>query len=45
MYREAAKDDVLPISKPIFISSGKVITEIPSLKIVKSINGYNSSAI
>jgi len=43
-YREAAKDDVLPISKPIVTSSGKVITEIPipkGLRMVTSINGYN----
>ena len=43
-FREAIKDDLLPLSKPIITSSGKIITEIPvpkGLKIITSIGGYN----
>lgn len=43
-FREAIKDDVLPLSKPIVTCSGKVINEIPvpkGLKIITSIGGYN----
>ncbi|KIM48379.1 hypothetical protein M413DRAFT_16317 [Hebeloma cylindrosporum] len=43
-FREAAVNDVLPLSKPITTRSGKVINEIPvpkGLKIIPSINGYN----
>ncbi|KAF9047484.1 cytochrome P450 [Panaeolus papilionaceus] len=42
--REAARDDVLPLSKPVITASGKAITEVPipkGLKIFTSINGYN----
>jgi len=43
-YREATRDDVLPLHTPITTLSGKVITKLPvpkGLKIVTSINGYN----
>jgi cytochrome P450 len=43
-HREAMKDDVLPLSKPITTRSGKVITELhvpKGMKVVTSINGYN----
>ncbi|KAF9529748.1 cytochrome P450 [Crepidotus variabilis] len=43
-YREAAKDDILPLHTPITTRSGKIITEIPvpkGTKVVTSINGYN----
>lgn len=43
-FREAIKDDLLPLSKPIITSSGKIISEIPvpkGLKIITSIGGYN----
>ncbi|KAF8161361.1 cytochrome P450 [Crassisporium funariophilum] len=43
-YREAVRDDVLPLSRPITTNSGKIITEIPvpkGIKVVTSINGYN----
>ncbi|KAJ7791744.1 cytochrome P450 [Mycena leptocephala] len=42
--REAARDEVLPLSKPLVTRSGKTITEIPIAKdtiIVVSIAGYN----
>jgi cytochrome P450 len=43
-FREAIKDDLLPLSKPIITSSGEIINEIPvpkGLKIITSIGGYN----
>ncbi|RDB25056.1 Leukotriene-B4 omega-hydroxylase 3 [Hypsizygus marmoreus] len=43
-FRQAVKDDVLPLSKPITTTSGEVITELPipkGQKIITSINGYN----
>ncbi|KAJ7340782.1 cytochrome P450 [Mycena albidolilacea] len=42
--REAARDEVLPLSKPLVTKSGKTITELPIRKntiIVVSISGYN----
>ncbi|KAJ7126046.1 cytochrome P450 [Mycena epipterygia] len=42
--REAARDEVLPLSKPLVTKSGKTITEIPIPKnmiLVVSIAGYN----
>ncbi|KAJ7187843.1 cytochrome P450 [Mycena filopes] len=42
--REAARDEVLPLSKPIVTLSGKTITELPIPKhqiLVTSIAGYN----
>ncbi|KAF7342359.1 Cytochrome P450 [Mycena venus] len=42
--REAARDEVLPLSKPLVSKSGKTITEIPIPKntiLVVSISGYN----
>ncbi|KAJ7923520.1 cytochrome P450 [Mycena leptocephala] len=42
--REAARDEVLPLSKPLVTRSGKTITEIPIAKdtiLVVSIAGYN----
>ncbi len=43
-YRQAGRDDVLPLSTPLQASDGTVITELPvpkGLKIVASITGYN----
>lgn len=43
-YRQAARDDVLPLSKPIKTSTGDLITELPipkGMKIIISIAGYN----
>ncbi|RDB25147.1 hypothetical protein Hypma_007406 [Hypsizygus marmoreus] len=43
-YRQATKDDVLPLSTPITTTSGEVINELPipkGQKIITSINGYN----
>ncbi|KAJ6571321.1 cytochrome P450 [Mycena capillaripes] len=42
--REAARDEVLPLSKPLVTKSGKTITEIPIAKnttLVMSVAGYN----
>ncbi|KAF8814486.1 cytochrome P450 [Phlegmacium glaucopus] len=44
IYRESDRADVLPLSKPLITSSGKVITELPIPKgqnIIASVNGYN----
>ncbi|KAF8884009.1 cytochrome P450 [Infundibulicybe gibba] len=43
IHRQAARDDVIPLSKPIMTTSGKAITEIPISKgtrIIASISGY-----
>ncbi|KAF9462391.1 cytochrome P450 [Collybia nuda] len=43
-YRQAIKDDVLPLSKPIITTSGDVLTELPipkGLRVIASIGGYN----
>ncbi|KAF8633415.1 hypothetical protein AX17_004586 [Amanita inopinata Kibby_2008] len=43
-FRQAAQDDILPLSKPITTLNGEVITELPipkGLKIITSIGGYN----
>ncbi|KAJ7754585.1 cytochrome P450 [Mycena metata] len=43
-FREAARDEILPLSKPIVTKSGKTITEIPIPKhqiLVISNGGYN----
>jgi cytochrome P450 len=43
-FRQAIKDDLLPLSKPIITPSGEVLNEIPvpkGLKIITSIGGYN----
>ncbi|KAF9010659.1 cytochrome P450 [Cyathus striatus] len=43
-FREAGKDDVLPLSKPIRTTTGEMINEIPiskGTKLVTSICGYN----
>jgi cytochrome P450 len=45
-YRQAAGDDVLPLSKSIKTSSGDLITQLPipkGMKIIASIAGYNRS--
>ena len=45
-YRLAAHDDVLPLSKPINTTDGKVITKLPipkGMKIILSIAAYNRS--
>ncbi|KAJ7275776.1 cytochrome P450, partial [Mycena rebaudengoi] len=42
--REAARDEVLPLSKPIVTKSGKIITELPipkNMVLIVSIAGYN----
>ncbi|KAF9070864.1 cytochrome P450 [Rhodocollybia butyracea] len=43
-YRMAARDDVLPLSKPVVMTNGKEISEIPigkGTKLVLSIAAYN----
>ncbi|KAF5375503.1 hypothetical protein D9615_009187 [Tricholomella constricta] len=43
-FRQAAKDDVLPLSNPITTASGEVIHELPipkGVRIISSIHGYN----
>ncbi|KAF8058710.1 cytochrome P450 [Lyophyllum atratum] len=43
-FREAIKDDVLPLSTPIVTTSGEVINEIPipkGMAIMTSVNSYN----
>lgn len=45
-YRQAARDDVLPLATPIRTSNGILITELPvpkGTKIFASIAGYNRS--
>lgn len=45
-FRQAVKDDVLPLSKPITTTTGEVISELPipkGQKIISSIGGYNRS--
>ncbi|KAJ7318602.1 cytochrome P450 [Mycena albidolilacea] len=42
--REAARDEILPLSKPLVTKSGKTITELPIAKntvLVVSVAGYN----
>jgi len=44
MLRYSGQDDVLPLSKPITLTSGEVVTELPipkGLKIISSIAAYN----
>lgn len=44
MFREGAKDDILPLSKPITLTNGKVITELPipkGMNIIVSSAAYN----
>jgi len=43
-YRQAANDDVLPLSKPIKTRDGREITKLPipkGMKIILSIAAYN----
>jgi len=43
-FRQAGKDDVLPLSKPITLRSGKIVGEVPipkGMRIVMSIAAYN----
>lgn len=43
-YRQAARDDVLPLSKPILTTSGELIDKLPvpkGTKVFASIAGYN----
>lgn len=45
-YRQAVRDDVLPLSKPIKTSAGDLITQLPipkGTKVIASIAGYNRS--
>ncbi|KDQ64101.1 hypothetical protein JAAARDRAFT_201503 [Jaapia argillacea MUCL 33604] len=44
MQREASKDDVLPLHKPIRTNSGKLVSEVPIPKgtqLILSVAGYN----
>jgi hypothetical protein len=44
IYRQAAVDDVLPLSKPITLTNGKVVNELPipkGQKIIASVLAYN----
>jgi cytochrome P450 len=44
LYREAAADDVLPLSKSITLTNGKVVNELPipkGQKIIASVIEYN----
>ncbi|KAG6865472.1 hypothetical protein C0991_002299 [Blastosporella zonata] len=43
-FRQATRDDILPLSKPIMTTTGEVITELPipkGLHLITSITGYN----
>lgn len=43
-HRQAGKDDILPVSKPMTLNSGQVVNEImvpKGTKILLSITGYN----
>ncbi|CAK5281924.1 unnamed protein product [Mycena citricolor] len=43
-YRQSANDDVLPLSKPMTLSSGEVVSELPiprGMKVMISIAAYN----
>lgn len=43
-YRQAAKDDVLPLSTPIKTNDGEIIKDLPipkGMKIILSIAAYN----
>lgn len=43
-YRQAAHDDVIPLSKPITTITGEVINKLPvpkGIKIIASIAAYN----
>jgi len=45
-FRQAAKDDVLPLSRSITTTAGEVLSELPipeGLKVILSISGYNRS--
>ena len=44
LYRQAAVDDVLPLSKPITLTNGKIVNELPipkGQKIIASVLAYN----
>ena len=44
LFRQASRDDVIPLSSPIMTKSGQLISEIPISKgqnIVISVGGYN----
>ncbi|KAF7294059.1 PseudoU-synth-2 domain-containing protein [Mycena kentingensis (nom. inval.)] len=43
-FRQSAEDDVLPLSRPLTLASGEVVTELPipkGMKVIISIAGYN----
>ncbi|KAJ7072910.1 cytochrome P450 [Mycena amicta] len=43
-FRQSAADDVLPLSRPITLTSGEVVTELPvpkGMKVIISIAAYN----
>ncbi|KAJ7198475.1 cytochrome P450 [Mycena pura] len=43
-FRQSATDDVLPLSRPLTLSSGEVVTELPvpkGMKVIISIAAYN----
>ncbi|KAF9493548.1 cytochrome P450 [Pleurotus eryngii] len=47
-YRQAGRDDVLPLSTPLQASNGTVVIELPvpkGLKVVASITGYNRNKL
>lgn len=44
MFRQNVRADVLPLSEPLTLASGKVVTELPipaGTKLYTSIGGYN----
>jgi len=46
MFRGAVQDDVLPLSKPVTTTTGKIITELPvpkGTRVVISMHAYNRS--
>jgi len=45
-FRQAVKDDVLPLSRSITTTAGEILSELPipkGLKVILSISGYNRS--
>ncbi|KAF7290074.1 PseudoU-synth-2 domain-containing protein [Mycena chlorophos] len=43
-FRQSAEDDVLPLSRPLTLASGEVVTELPipkGMKVILSIAAYN----
>lgn len=47
-FRQAVRDDVLPLSQPITTTTGEVVSNLPipkGLKVILSISGYNRSVV